>query len=431
MNKLKTPNPYDELPYCAYPIMWTAPERLALASLLHGGPRLPMDQYRVLELGCADGANLLPMAWYRRHGDFTGLDASARQIGLANASRAKLGLANLRFVHGDFRTAKAQLDGPYDIIMAHGVFSWVDDASRDAMLEMCASMLAPEGLLYLNYNAHPGWTIRGMVRDFLMQHTAHAGSLKERAEMCKEVSAKVIAPLQAEEHSYSRLLGNEFHMLINQDPAYIAHEYLSPQNNAYWRDEFFLLLRRFGFEYISDADFNSVSNHISAGYAHSVKQTGVSAHVADKASDLICYRQMQSPILTHAAFVKQPCDDLEFANLFIASNLAPAEVKEGEHPAFKHASGQVIETCKESIHHALLKLQPLWPRGLRINSLFPDIADVRKDIEWLLHFQLVELRCIEPGDFEEPPDLLHALEKSLRNIATTPWHTVIHNKTTD
>ena len=32
-------NPYDELPYKSFPIEWTAPERLALASLLHGGPR--------------------------------------------------------------------------------------------------------------------------------------------------------------------------------------------------------------------------------------------------------------------------------------------------------------------------------------------------------------------------------------------------------
>ena len=55
-------NPYDELPYFAYPIEWTAPERLALASLLHGGPRLSLDSYRVLEgqdswgpLAIADG----------------------------------------------------------------------------------------------------------------------------------------------------------------------------------------------------------------------------------------------------------------------------------------------------------------------------------------------------------------------------------------
>ena len=51
-----------ELPYRSFPIEWTSPERLALASLLHGGPRSPLDRYRMLELGCNDGTNLIPLA---------------------------------------------------------------------------------------------------------------------------------------------------------------------------------------------------------------------------------------------------------------------------------------------------------------------------------------------------------------------------------
>jgi SAM-dependent methyltransferase len=102
-------NPYDEPPYCAYPIAWTSPERLALASLLHGGPRLPLERYRVLELGCANGANLLPMAWYRQQGELTVLDGSARQIALANEVKDKLGLSNLHFVHDDFSSAVNEL----------------------------------------------------------------------------------------------------------------------------------------------------------------------------------------------------------------------------------------------------------------------------------------------------------------------------------
>ena len=68
-----SPNPYDELPYQSFPIEWTAPERLALASLLHGGPRPLLDGYRVLELGCGSGANLLALAYYRQHVTFLGV----------------------------------------------------------------------------------------------------------------------------------------------------------------------------------------------------------------------------------------------------------------------------------------------------------------------------------------------------------------------
>jgi SAM-dependent methyltransferase len=415
-------NPYDEFPYGAYPISWTAPERLALASLLHGGPRLNLDHYRVLELGCANGANLLPMAWYRRHADFTGLDASARQLALADDARQQLGLSNLQFVHGDFASAADRLDGPYDIIMAHGVFSWVTDGQRDAMLELCASKLAPNGLLYQNYNAMPGWKVRGMVRDYLMKMTARVPGLKARAEMCKTISAAIVLPLQQEQHPFTRLMCNEFQLVVNQETSYIAHEYLSPENRAYWRDEFFSLLGQYGFAYVADADFNCASNRITTEVAGHFSGTGLTDIDPGDVADLICYRQMQSPVLTRAPLQRQACSKTEFAELYMASSLVPAEDETGENPSFKHASGQEIETCNSSIHQALLKLQTLWPRGLRIRELFDDIDDVREDIELLLRYQLIELRCIEPGDFEPSPQPLNTLEQSLRKISTTPWH---------
>src|SRR5436190_23915151 len=99
------PNPYDELPYKSLPIEWTAPERLALTSLLHGGPRQSLDAYRVLELGCADGANLLPMAYYRKGAQFVGVDGAASQINLANSRRMALQLSNIEFIHADFLQA--------------------------------------------------------------------------------------------------------------------------------------------------------------------------------------------------------------------------------------------------------------------------------------------------------------------------------------
>jgi SAM-dependent methyltransferase len=416
-----TRDPYDELPYCAFPVEWTAPERLALASLLHGGPRLPLERYRVLELGCANGANLLPMSWYRQHAEFTGLDSSARQIALANDSRDKLGLKNLHFVHGDFRSAVDQLEGPYDIIMAHGVFSWVADDARDAMLEMCTSLLTPDGLLYLNYNAHPGWTVRGMVRDFLLQQTVSASSLKERAELCREISARVISPLKEHEHAFTKLMANEFTLVINQSPEYIAHEYLSPANRAYWRKEFFDVLQRFGFSFIADADFNSMSNRITESYADLMKQSDLDDSAAGDSADLMCYRQMQSPVLTHSPLTSSPCTLEEFSNLFIASKLVSVDDK-GEHPTFRGPSGEDIEITHHRFSEILKDLQPIWPRGRRIASLFTDVAEVRESLEYMLSQHLIELRCIEPGDFNVSPEPLNELERSLRNISTSPWH---------
>lgn len=421
-------NPFDELPYLAYPITQMAPEHLALTSLVHGGPRLALEGYRVLELGCANGANLLPLAWFRRHGDFTGLDASARQIALANESRDKLGLGNLKFINADFRTAKEQLEGPFDIIMAHGVFSWVPDDARDAMLELSSSLLAPNGLLYLNYNAQPGWKVRGLVRDFLMRQTNHIDSLEERAEMCRQISAKVIAPLKDGEHAFTRLMSNEFKLVVDYHPAYIAHEYLSPVNRAYWREEFFEILQRSGFSYLADADFNCISNRITSEVANLMKQVDLDDRSANDAADLMCYRQMQSPVLTHATAALRPCEHDEFANLFMASPLLPVK-SDNPQAMFRTPAGEEIEITDESISQALIELQAEWPRGRRIRALFTDVEEVRESLEFMLNHELIELRCIEPGDCGVSAEPLNELEKSLRNISTSPWHTMTMHET--
>jgi hypothetical protein len=217
-------------------------------------------------------------------------------------------------------------------------------------------------------------------------------------------------------------MGHEFQLVINQQPAYIAHEYLSPENNAYWREEFFLLLKSFGFDYVADADFNSIPNRIETEYAECFKKEDISDRAAVESADLICYRQMQSPILAHAPLIKAACSEKEFAELYIASPLKPVKPEKGNFPTFRDASGQDIETRNESIGKALTELQPLWPHGRRIKSVFTDIADAREDLDWLLRHQLIELRCIEPGDFDADPEPLNALEQSLRKVSTSAWH---------
>ncbi len=67
----------------------------------------------------------------------------------------------------------------------------------------------------------------------------------------------------------------------------------------------------------------------------------------------------------------------------------------------------------------------MWPRGRQVKSLFTDLEDVREDLEWLLHHELIEIRCIEPGDFQVAPEPLNDLEKSPRNIFTSAWYTII------
>lgn len=416
-----TSNPYDELPYKSAPIEWTAPERLALVSFLHGGPRAPLDSYRVLELGCADGSNLLPLAWYRRHGRFTGVDGARSQIDIARSHLSALGIANVEFVHSDFLDVGRSVTGQFDFIVAHGVFSWIPPRTRDVLLEFCAQRLAPNGLLYLNYNTFPGWSIRSLVRDFLLAQTADAGSMRARTEMAQDVAATLSASPTEGGRPYAQLITEEFRLVSDSDPSYVAHEYLAADNHAFWRSEFLTLAGCHGLEYVADADFNYSSGRLDAGLTTRLAEHRIYGRSTDDTVDLLSYRQLHSPILARRPVVRQPPTAEEFSRLLVASCLAPPEQRGPGHPMFQHPSGYQVEVKDEAMRIALERLHPLWPRGITVGELFGRRNGFVDDLCLLYRHGLVELRCVEPSSFDG--GALHMLERARTGFVTTAYHT--------
>ena len=61
----------------------------------------PITDCRVLELGCASGTNLLPMAVEFPDAEFVGVDLGAEQIAQMASAVDELGLGNIRCIHGD------------------------------------------------------------------------------------------------------------------------------------------------------------------------------------------------------------------------------------------------------------------------------------------------------------------------------------------
>jgi SAM-dependent methyltransferase len=420
--RMTTLDSYDELPYQCLPIEWTAPERLAVASLLHGGPRCPIDGYTVLELGCGDGSNLLPQAYYRRHARFVGVDGARSQIEIAKSSMSELALSNVEFIHSDFLDVDDKLSGQFDYIIGHGIFSWVSQRARDALLQVCAKRLRGGGLLYLNYNANPGWKVRGMVRDFLLAQTAEVTSLRDRAEAAQDVAAKIVASLPDGDHAYSRLLANEFRFVCENHISYVAHEYLAADNQSYWRSEFLSLARLHGFEYVADADFNYSSGRLSESLVPTLVSQRIAGRSIDDTVDLLCYRQLHSPILTNARLTRLAPSVDEFADLLVASCLEPCALAEAGNPMFQHPSGYQVEAKEHVIRIALDRLWTLWPRGLPIGEVFADVDHVRQDLILLHRNGLIDLRCVEIPEYVVNSERLRRLE-SRKGYFTTSHHT--------
>ncbi|MGA1998217.1 MAG: class I SAM-dependent methyltransferase [Bryobacteraceae bacterium] len=163
-------NTYDSIPYPTFPRLATHPDRMAAVALLFGMEPAPVDRCRVLEIGCGNAGNLLPMAYALPRSRFLGIDLAEDPIAHARADIRALGLENIEVAARDLRALGPEV-GEFDYIIAHGVYSWVPEDVRGRLLALCRQRLAPSGVALVSYNLYPGRHIRQMLREMMFHHT--------------------------------------------------------------------------------------------------------------------------------------------------------------------------------------------------------------------------------------------------------------------
>jgi SAM-dependent methyltransferase len=370
---------YDESPYACNPIPCTAPEQLALAALLHGGPSPKVTGARVLEIGCGDGANLMPLAFFRPDCRFVGVDASAVQIDDARRSAERLALANVALHAGDIRDVGPTL-GEFDYIVAHGVMSWVSDAVRDAIFALCRDHLAGDGLVYLSYNTNPGWLVRGLVRRSMLQPRARrslealTGEARGRAKAMRTV-------IDGAEHPYAQLLRRELEIAESAGESGLLHDYLAPHNRAYWFAEFAERAAGFGFRYLAEAPYAAAEYRVPASISRAARELEDEPLKIETLIDVLWYRQHRASLFCRgdAAAAALPRTAL-LERVTIAAGCRPAtepvRYEAGSEQTFAGLSEpHVVSRSSDPLDKAALAiLAELWPLGIGARDL---VAEAR------------------------------------------------------
>ncbi len=262
MPMIAPPISYDELPYPDLCYTQTHPGRLAACARLLGLAPAPVTNCRVLELGCASGGNLLPMAYALPKSTFVGVDLSSHQIAEATEAVTALGLTNIAFLELDIRALGADL-GQFDYIIAHGLYSWVPPDARDSLLATCHANLAPQGVAYVSYNTHPGWhTLLGL-REMMLYHTRHEQDSHERAEQARALIA-FLSEATADERNqaygafiegYRALLEQQLQDARPRSDAALLHDELEEYNEPVYFWQFAEHAARHGLQFLVEADF--------------------------------------------------------------------------------------------------------------------------------------------------------------------------------
>ncbi len=159
---------YDRVAYPSSTIPASHPDHLAAIARLHGLTPPPPATARVLDIGGGDGMNLLSMAEGLPHAHFLNIDLAATPVARGQAIAATAGLTNVRVKVADILDAAHTLEGPFDYIIAHGVYAWVPPVVREAVLALIGRVLSPDGIAFVSYNAFPGAYYRLMLREMLL-----------------------------------------------------------------------------------------------------------------------------------------------------------------------------------------------------------------------------------------------------------------------
>ncbi|HZT86749.1 MAG TPA: class I SAM-dependent methyltransferase [Stellaceae bacterium] len=109
------------------------------------------------DLGCGQGVTDAILAATHPGGMFVGIDAMPGHIDHARRLATEIGAGNAQFHATDFAAALDLRLPQFDYIVAHGVYSWVGAEVRADLHRFIDRRLKPGGLVYLSYNAMPGW----------------------------------------------------------------------------------------------------------------------------------------------------------------------------------------------------------------------------------------------------------------------------------
>ncbi|MET0308980.1 MAG: methyltransferase domain-containing protein, partial [Sphingomonas sp.] len=185
---------YDLVPYPSGLFPETLPDHLAAIARLHGLDAPDPATARVLDVAGGDGFNVIAMAAAYPDAHFHSFDISSEAVARGAALAEAAGLSNIRLEVADLLEAAETMEGPYDYIIAHGLYAWVPEAIQAATLKLIGRVLAPDGIVFLSYNALPGGHLRLAVREMLLHHVDHIADPVKRIQEARRVLAEFAAP---------------------------------------------------------------------------------------------------------------------------------------------------------------------------------------------------------------------------------------------
>ena len=277
---------YSELGYKSMPFPYTTPATLEAYAALVGISAPNPKSARVLELGATYGGNIISQALFNPDATFVGIELSQEQIEKGNEVIANAGLTNVSLIQSDIASIGSEI-GTFDYIIAHGVYSWVDDGVKDALLRLIDEHLAEDGIAYISYNTYPGWHTMDEVRQLMMFSNRDKTQFNHKEKVLHGKTIGSIVGSQILKYDNLKERNSKFlgalRSVMQKDEYYVGHDHLEPNNDPVYFYQFNDHLGAHNLAYLCDADLTlSMVRSFDADIADTLDKLALNDHVAQE-----------------------------------------------------------------------------------------------------------------------------------------------------
>ncbi len=369
------PTPYDEVTYPGWPFPQAQPERLATLARLFGMEPADPASCRVLELGCGDGGNALAVACAWPGARVVGIDLAPSAIARGRALAAESGITNVDLRVGDIARLPADL-GEFDYVVAHGVYSWVPEPVRAALLDACRRFLAPQGVAFVSYNVLPGGHLRRMLREMLLMHVEEIEDPGRRCVAAREFLNWIAEAAAA---GAGGAVAAEAQRLAKRPDAGLFHDDLAPIFHLCYFRDFCAEAGARGLQFLAEAEFHEMQDlDLPPPILARLESFAPDLVAREQYRDFLKERRFRQTLLCRSEVpLRSRLDGSAVRELCASSDAQPdgpgADPLSRDEQRYR-GSGGAFSTSEPLLKCALRLLAAQWPRAIPMEELLQAAA---------------------------------------------------------
>lgn len=372
---------YDAIPYQSAAVTGAHPAHLATMGTLFGMQPVDLNSCRVLELGCAEGGHLLPLAELFPNSQFVGVDYSPKQIEIGQQVVDRIGLQNLDLRAADILNLEDDL-GEFDYIIAHGVFSWVPLNVRLKILDLYTKHLSPNGIGYVSYTTYPGGHMRMMAREMMLYHGRNSAEPLEKSQSARQFLDYMVDTVSDEYSAYKGALAWEQKNATVHTDQQLCHDLLSEVHEPIYFHQFVELLEQRELKYLGDSRFATMlPRRFGDSVLEELKKCCRTMIDVEQYIDFLCNRTFrQTLICRQPVALNHAVDPAHVASFYVSSRLRPVEkpvsLASDKEELFRDENGGELKSKVPLTKAAISVLSEHWPENIRVDELV-DLARSR------------------------------------------------------